>query len=263
MKRELNVTAYRMLTEYDKKGTLTSTLEFRVPADELEYLGEVLAAQDNDDDVRCALVIRNKQDGEPRRLSLNLKNSKMNDFVPVAIFTKYGVASDNLTQLFDTGRYGQHELLLIVEVVEEREEKGLDFDVVPVTPTWALDELLLDNLARARMLGEGCPHCPDVHMPGDEAFERIAALVASADHEEAWALLLDIQIDPTDWDDENTTPEQDLISMRGTLLFHWRALSAQMNPVPLRVILTPREPGEDLPFPIEETDTDLIGLGLN
>jgi hypothetical protein len=74
---------------------------------------------------------------------------------------------------------------------------------------------------------------------------------------------LDIQIDPTDWDDENTTPEQDLISMRSTLLFHWRALAAQMNPVPPRVILTPREPGEDLPFPIEETETDLIALGLN
>lgn len=215
MKRELNVTAYRMLTEYDKKGTLTSTLELRVPADELEYLGEVLAAQDNDDDVRCALVIRNKQDGEPRRLSLNLKNSKMKDFVPVAIFTKYGVASDNLTQLFDTGRYGQHELLLIVEVVEEREEKGLDFDVAPVTPTWALEELLRDDLARERMLDEGCPNCPDIQ-PFSEEEETSEPIAAVA-----------------------------------------------LAPVPPRVVLTPREPGEDLPFPIEETDTDLIALGLN
>ena len=36
MKRELDVTAYRMLTEYDRKGTLTSTIQLRVPADELE-----------------------------------------------------------------------------------------------------------------------------------------------------------------------------------------------------------------------------------
>ncbi len=234
MKRELDVTAYRMLTEYDKKGTLTSTIELRVPADELEYLGEVLAAQEDAEDVRCALVIRSKQDGAPRRLSLTLKNSKMKDFVPVAIFTKYGVASDNLTQLFDTGRYGQHELLLIVEVVEDRQDaEPLDFEGEPQTPTWVLEELLCDDLARERMLDEGCPNCPDVHLPGDEAFERIAALVASADHEEAWALLLDIQIDPTDWDDENTTPEQDLISMRGTLLLHWRALAAEMKPVPV------------------------------
>lgn len=201
MKRELDVTAYRMLTEYDKKGTLTSTIELHVPADELEYLGEVLAAQDNDEDVRCALVIRSKQDGEPQRLSLTLKNSKMKDFVPVAIFTKYGVASDNLTQLFDTGRYGQHELLLIVEVVEDREgAEPLDFESEPQAPTWVLDELLLDDLARERMLDEGCPNCPDIEAP---------------------------------------TPA----------------------PVPPRVVLTPREPGEDLPFPIEETD--LSGLGLN
>lgn len=193
MKRELDVTAYRMLTEYDKKGTLTSTIELRVPADELEYLGEVLAAQEDDEDVRCALVIRSKQDGAPRRLSLTLKNSKMKDFVPVAIFTKYGVASDNLTQLFDTGRYGQHELLLIVEVVEDREEKGLDFDAAPVTPTWVLEELLRDDLARERMLDEGCPNCPDIEAP-------------------------------------------------------------TLAPVPPRVVLGPREPGEDLPFPIEETD---------
>ncbi|AFD25885.1 hypothetical protein DGo_CA1958 [Deinococcus gobiensis I-0] len=154
------------------------------------------------DDVRCALVIRSKQDGAPRRLSLTLKNSKMKDFVPVAIFTKYGVASDNLTQLFDTGRYGQHELLLIVEVVEDREEKGLDFDAAPVTPTWVLEELLRDDLARERMLDEGCPNCPDIEAP-------------------------------------------------------------TLAPVPPRVVLAPRESGEDLPFPIEETETDLVGLGLN
>lgn len=209
MKRELDVTAYRMLTEYDKKGTLTSTIELRVPADELEYLGEVLAAQEDDEDVRCALVIRSKQDGAPRRLSLTLKNSKMKDFVPVAIFTKYGVASDNLTQLFDTGRYGQHELLLIVEVVEDREgAEPLDFEGEPQTPTWVLDELLRDDLARARMLDEGCPNCPDI-----ETFKHNAA--------------------PT------------------------------LAPVPPRVVLAPREPGEDLPFPSEETETDLVGLGLN
>ncbi len=209
MKRELDVTAYRMLTEYDRKGTLTSTIELRVPADELEYLGEVLAAQEDDEDVRCALVIRSKQDGAPRRLSPTLKNSKMKDFVPVAIFTKYGVASDNLTQLFDTGRYGQHELLLIVEVVEDRQDaEPLDFEGEPQTPTWVLDELLRDDLARERMLDEGCPNCPDI-----EAFEHNAA--------------------PT------------------------------LPPVPPRVVLTPREPGEDLPFPSEETETDLVGLGLN
>lgn len=162
MKRELDVTAYRTVTEFDRHGTLTSTIELRVPAEELEYMGEVLNAQDNDEDVRCALVIRSKQDGAPRRLSLTLKNSKMKDFVPVAIFTKYGVASDNLTQLFDTGRYGQHELLLIVEVVEDREgAEPLDFEGEPQAPTWVLEELLHDDLARERMLDEGCPNCPD------------------------------------------------------------------------------------------------------
>lgn len=260
MKRELDVTAHRMLTEYDKKGVLLSTIELRVPADELEYLGEVLSAQENDQDVRSTLIVQPQDDTQPRRLPLTLKNSKMKDFVPVAIFTKYGDSRDNLTELFSTGKYGRFDLHLVVEVVEEREQKGLDFDAEPVTPTWALDELLQDDLARERMLAEGCPHCPDIHAPSDQAYERIAALVAGADADEVSALLQDIGIDPSDWEDPSTTPEEDLISMRGTLLFHWQALAAALNPVPPRVVIEPKQPGEDLPFPIDEADFAPLGL---
>ncbi|GHG34518.1 hypothetical protein GCM10017784_30430 [Deinococcus indicus] len=263
MKRELDVTAFRTLTEYDKKGTLTSTIELRVPAHELEYLSEVLAAQDNDQDVRSTLIVRPQDDSAPRRLPLTLKNSKMRDFVPVAVFTKYGDARDNLTELFSTGRHGRFDLLLVVEVVEECEQKGLDFEAAPGTPTWVLDELQQDDLALERMLGEGCPHCPDVRMPGNEAYDRVAAQVAQADRAGVYTLLQLIQIDPSDWDDHTTTPEEDLISMRGTLLFHWQAVAAALNPVPPRPVLTPREPGEDLPFPIDEEADAFPLLGLN
>lgn len=252
MKHEIPVTAYRMLTEFDKNDVLTSTVELRLPTEELDFMQEVLAALDADKDVRNTLIVRTLDDGEPRRLPLTLKSSKMKAFVPVAVFTKYGDSRDNLTELFSTGRYGRYELLLVVEIVEPREEEGLDFDAEPVTPTWALDELLQDDLARERMLSEGCPQCPDIHAPSDQAYERIAALVASADADEVSALLQDIGIDPSDWEDPSTTPEEDLISMRGTLLFHWQAVAAALNLVPPRVVIEPKQPGEDLPFPIDE-----------
>ena len=151
MKREISVTAYSATTGYDNKESLTSTIELRIPPEELR-------AQDDDKDVRSTLIICSKKDGEPRRLAMSLKNSKMKNFVPVAIFTKYGQASDNLTQLFDTGWYGQYELLLIMEIVEERKQEELDFDAEPQTPTWVLLELQQDALAIERMVAEGCPN---------------------------------------------------------------------------------------------------------
>lgn len=251
MKRELTVSAHRTVTEFDRHGSLLSTVELRVPAEELEYMGEVLQAQDREKDVRCTLIVRTKTDGEPRRLALNLKNSKMKDFVPVAIFTKFGVTSDNLTQLFDTGWYGGHELLLVVEVIECTEAEPLDFEQELRTPTWVLDELRQDALACERMLGEGGPHCPDAFLPGNEAYERVAARVAAANADEVYALLLDVTIDPTDWDDPNSTPEADLIDMRRTLLWHWELVAAlEAEPASVPVGLEPSQPGEDLPFPI-------------
>lgn len=126
-----------------------------------------------------------------------------------------------------------------------------------------LDELQQDDLALERMLGEGCPHCPDVRMPGNEAYDRVAAQVAQADRAGVYTLLQLIQIDPSDWDDHTTTPEEDLISMRGTLLFHWQAVAAALNPVPPRVVIEPKQPGEDLPFPIDEEADAFPLLGLN
>lgn len=161
MKREITVTAHETRTFHDKKNGLTSTVELRIPSDDLDYFSEVLQAQENDRDVRSTLIVRTKADGTARRLPLTLKNSKMKDFVPVAIFTKFGQANDNLTQLFDTGWYGGHELLLIVEVIEERDQNELDFDAPLVTPAWVLHELQHDALALERLIGEGCPHCPD------------------------------------------------------------------------------------------------------
>ncbi len=256
MKQEITVTAHETRTFYDKKNGLTSIVELRIPAEDLDYFSEVLQAQENDRDVRSTLIVRTKADGTARRLPLTLKNSKMKDFVPVAIFTKYGQSTDNLTQLFDTGWYGGHELLLIVEVIEERDQNELDFNAEPasVTPTWVLAELQHDALALERLIGEGCPHCPDVAAAIDPGYARAAEAIAGADYQGVCNLLADIGIDHTDWDDPTRTPEQDLVDMRATLLFHWPAvaatLAAEVVAAPI-LQLDPRQPGEDLPFPIE------------
>ncbi|MEI3783819.1 hypothetical protein U9R89_22170 [Pectobacterium brasiliense] len=228
MKREITVTANETRTFHDKKNGLTSIVELRIPPEDLEYFSEVLQAQENDQDVRSTLIVRTKTDGSARRLPLTLKNSKMKDFVPVAIFTKFGQVTDNLTQLFDTGWYGGHELLLIVEVVEERDQNELDFnaELAPVTPTWVLAELQHDALALERLLGEGCPHCPAAGTPIDPDYARAAELIAGADYDDVCNLLAAIGIDHTDWDDTRSTEAQDLIDMRSTLLFHWRLVAA-------------------------------------
>lgn len=44
MKREIDVTAYRTVTEFDKDNSLISTVELRVPAEELNYFQDVLRA---------------------------------------------------------------------------------------------------------------------------------------------------------------------------------------------------------------------------
>lgn len=222
MRHELTVTAYNAATGYDTKENLISTIELRIPPEELEFMREALRAEEDDKDVRSTLVIRSKADGEPRKLSLTLKNSKMKNFVPVAIFTKYGHAHDNLTQLFDTGWYGGHELLLIMEIIEERQQEELDFDAEPVTPTWVLDQLRADDLALERMLDEGCPHCPDAHDP-----EYLGALrhidLCTAD--ELCELLEHVGFDPTSWDDPKRTQAQDMAEWRLLLAARWQDLN--------------------------------------
>lgn len=227
MKREIDVTAYRTVTEFDKDNSLISTVELRVPAEELNYFQDVLRAVDAKKDVRCTLIVRDRDDqAQPRRLPLTLKSSKMKNFVPVAVFSKYGNTDDNLTELFSTGRFGLYVLLLVVEVVEQHQQEELDFDGEPVTPAWVLAELLLDEQAQERMVAEGCPNCAEAEPEGDPEYLRAAALVAASDYDDVCNLLAAIGIDWTDWDDPATTETEDLISMRQTLLAHWRQVAA-------------------------------------
>jgi hypothetical protein len=212
VKQEISVTAHRAVTEYDKDQNLISTLELRVPADELEFMGEVLEAMRDDKDVTSTLVVRTVDDGTPRRLALKLKASKMKDFVPVAVFTKYGNAHDNLTELFSTGRYGRFELTLIVEIIEDKDDQdALDFEAARVAP--AVEEP--EHVAQERMLGEGCPHCPDA--PDRRQLEAEHYL-STLGYDQTCDLLASSGIDPTDWDDPVQSQEQDLAEMRAQLL---------------------------------------------
>lgn len=223
MKHEIDVTAYRMLTEYDRNNSLLSTIELRLPPEELEYMQEVLDALDADKDVRSTLIVRNKEDGEPRRLPLTLKSSKMKNFVPVAVFTKYGHSHDNLTELFSTGFYGRYELLLIVEVVEPKEEADpLDFEREPVTPTWVLQELLMDEVAEGRYLDEGCPHCPEAR---DPAYVGALRHLGLCNAQELCELLEHVGIDPTRWDDPKRTSDEVMTEQRAVLASHWQELN--------------------------------------
>lgn len=211
MKQEINVTAHRVATEYDKKDVLMSTIELRLPADDLDFMSEVLLAQECDKDVRSTLVVRSLQDGDPRRLALNLKSSKMRNFVPVAVFSKYGDARDNLSELFSTGRYGRFELTLIVEVVEEKDDQdSLDFERVIYVRAEEPEHVALD-----RMLGEGCPHCPDAP---DRRHLEAEHYLSTLSYDETCNLLEIGGIDPTDWDDPKQSQAQDLEEMRGQLL---------------------------------------------
>lgn len=226
MRREIDVMAHRMVTEYDKNDSLLSTLEFRVPADQLDFFQEVLEAEENDKEVRCKLAVRSKSDGDVRALSLSLKNSKMQKFVPVAVFTKYGDSRDNLTELFSTGHYGRYELTLLLEVVDERQQEGLDFDTPPeVTPAWVQEQLRLDEHLAGQMIAEGCPNCPDANTPIDPEFQRVSDLIASSSYDDVCNLLTAVGIDHTDWDDPLTSEAEDLISMKQTLLLHWEMVA--------------------------------------
>ncbi|GHG21574.1 hypothetical protein GCM10017784_11380 [Deinococcus indicus] len=117
---------------------------------------------------------------------------------------------------------------------------------------------LMADLGAPPLLTAAPREAPQATAPtaGNAAYDRVAAHVAQADRAGVYTLLQLIQIDPSDWDDQTTTPEQDLASMRGTLLLHWEALAAALNPVPPRptIPLHPKEPGEDLPFPLGDTD---------
>ncbi|GGR00112.1 hypothetical protein [Deinococcus ruber] len=220
MKQELNVTAHRVVTEYDKDQYLLSTIELRVPAEELEFMGDVLEAMRDDKDVRSTLVVRDLHDGEPRRLSLKLKASKMKDFVPVAVFTKFGSTHDNLTELFSTGPYGDYELLLLIEVIEAKDDQDeLDFEGErePVERPYDLDA------AVSGMVAEGCPHCPDLHF--DPAYLGAERHLALCNAEELCQLLESIGIDPTRWDDPKRDQQQDMAEQRKVLLSRWEDLN--------------------------------------
>jgi hypothetical protein len=212
VKRDIGVTAYRVLTEYDKKDMLMSTIELRLPADDLDFMSEVLDAQECDKDVRSTLIVRSLVDGDPRRLPMTLKSSKMRNFVPVAVFTKYGDARDNLTELFSAGRYGRFELTLIVEIVEDKDDQdALDFEAAHVfVPIEEPEHVALD-----RMLAEGCPHCPDAP---DRRVLEAEHYLSTLNYELVCDLLSRSGIDPTDWDDPKQSQEEDLAEMRTQLL---------------------------------------------
>lgn len=223
MKREIDVTAYRTVTEFDKDNSLISTVELRVPAEELNYFQDVLRAVDAKKDVRCTLIVRDRDDqAQPRRLPLTLKSSKMKNFVPVAVFSKYGNTDDNLTELFSTGRFGLYVLLLVVEVVEQHQQEELDFDGEPVTPAWVLAELLLDEQAQERMVAEGCPNCAEALQPVDPHYQRAAEAIAGANLATLHSLLEVVGLDYTDWE------PGDVVGMRAALLGHWPALAAHL-----------------------------------
>ncbi|MVN86842.1 hypothetical protein GO986_08705 [Deinococcus sp. HMF7620] len=85
-------------------------------------------------------------------------------------------------------------------------------------------------------------------------------------------LLQQIGRDPGEWSDPNSTNDQDAAEWRALLAEHWPQVEGEVRallgldvpaaepeatdpgPVPPRVVLEPKAPGEDLPFELPDTD---------